>query len=46
MNTYTIRKRNTGEVLDLTFPTKFEAAKYLIFNHGLTWDRRYSIIAA
>lgn len=46
MTIYTILKRNTGEVLNMTFRSKFEAFEYLVLNHGLTWDRRYRILGA
>jgi hypothetical protein len=44
METFTIRNRKTGEIVPMSFGTKVEAWKYLIMNHGTTWDRRYSIV--
>jgi hypothetical protein len=44
MNTYTVRNRKTGQISTMQFANKVEAWKYLITNHGTTWDRRYSIV--
>ena len=42
---FTIQNRKTKNISEMTFETKVEAWKYLITNHGMTWDRRYNIIA-
>lgn len=40
---YTIRNRRTGDLVYGEFATKWDAAKYLILNHGTSYDRRYRI---
>lgn len=43
---FKIQNRKTKEIAAITFETKKDAVFHLIYAHGLTWDRRWSVVTA
>ena len=43
---FKIQNRRTKEIAAVAFDSKMDAWKHLIMEHGITWDRRWRILAA